>query len=92
MNIKKVLKTRENTIKRLESLGFNVLPSSTNFVFAAHKSVKGVDIFNYLYGKKIFVRHFNQDRINEYLRITIGTDEEMDTLFEALEAFLDKAE
>lgn len=91
-NIKKVLKTRENTIKRLESLGFNVLPSSTNFVFAAHKSVKGVDIFNYLYGKKIFVRHFNQDRINEYLRITIGTDEEMNTLFEALEAFLDKAE
>ena len=89
-NIDKVISTRERTVKELQSLGFEVLPSSTNFIFAKHNSVSGPDIFEYLKSNKIFVRHFNQDRIIDYLRITIGTDEEMDALIECLKVFLDK--
>ena len=87
-SIAKVKKTREYTLSKLKELGFDVLPSSTNFVFASHKSVNAVDIFNYLREKEIYVRHFSQDRIDNYLRITIGTDEEMNSLFEALDTFL----
>ena len=88
--IDKVKKTRTYTVKRLEELGFNILPSSTNFVFAEHKSVKAADIFDYLKKNSIYVRYFKQPRIDNFLRISIGTDEEMDKMFDILKPFLDK--
>ena len=57
----------------------------SNFIFATHSAVPAKKIFEALREQKIFVRYFNQPRIDNYLRITIGTDEEMDALFEALE-------
>ncbi|MBO4863431.1 MAG: histidinol-phosphate transaminase [Eubacterium sp.] len=88
--IKKVVETRERTTKELEALGFEVLPSSTNFIFAKHNKISGTEIFEYLKDNKIYVRHFNQERIMDYLRITIGTDEEMDSLIRSIKVLLDK--
>lgn len=76
----KIIKTRERITTELQNLDFEVLPSQTNFVFTKHKDVKAVEIFEYLKTKDIFIRHFSAPRINDYLRITIGTDEEMDKM------------
>lgn len=80
----KVIATRERSKKALTELGFEFADSKTNFIFAKHKSVSGDLIFNELKKRGIYVRHWNKPRISEYLRITIGTDEQMDKLFEAL--------
>ena len=82
--IDKIIKTREVTKKRLMELGFAFTDSKANFIFATHKSVKAKDIFEKLKEKKIFVRYFDLPRIDNYLRITVGTDEEMEKLVEAL--------
>lgn len=85
---RKIVATRERTKAGLEELGFTCLPSGTNFIFAKHAEKKGVDIYNYLRENKVFVRHFNAPRIDDFLRITIGTDAEMDRLFELLKAYM----
>lgn len=84
----KIINTRQKTIQSLEKLGFDVVPSMANFVLATHKSVKAVDIFEKLKAQNIFVRYFKIPRIDNYLRITIGTDDEMDKLFYALKNLL----
>ena len=84
----KIINTRQKTIQALEKLGFDVVPSMANFVLATHKSVKAVDIFEKLKAQNIFVRYFKIPRIDNYLRITIGTDDEMDKLFYALKNLL----
>ena len=65
-------------------MGFRVLPSSTNFVFAKHPDIKGADIYEELKKRGILVRHFDRDRIRGYNRISIGTKEQMDRLIDAL--------
>lgn len=85
---RKVMATRDRTVETLTKLGFTVLPSQANFVFATHKSVPAKEIFEKLKEKKIFIRYFRLPRIDNYLRITIGTDEEMDKLFTELEEIL----
>ena len=84
----KIINTRQKTIQSLEKLDFDVVPSMANFVLATHKSVKAVDIFEKLKAQNIFVRYFKIPRIDNYLRITIGTDDEMDKLFYALKNLL----
>ena len=84
----KIVETRENAKIQLSKLGFEFNDSKSNFIFAKHKSVRAVDIFNALREKHIFVRYFNQPRIDNYLRITIGTDEEMQALFDFLRDYL----
>jgi histidinol-phosphate aminotransferase len=74
----KVTATRERTAKELQSLGFNVLPSKANFLFVKAPNVSGIDFFMKLRERGILVRHFNKGRVADYLRVTIGTDEEMD--------------
>ena len=76
-NIAKITATRQKTVEGLEFAGFKVLPSDANFVFATHSRHKAKDIFEELRKQKIYVRYFAKDRIDNYLRITIGTDEEM---------------
>lgn len=83
--INRVIATRKRSADRLKELGFTFPESSANFIFATHKSVSAKDIYEKLKAKNIFVRYFNQPLIDNYLRITIGTDEQMDKLFEALE-------
>ncbi|MGN0690970.1 MAG: aminotransferase class I/II-fold pyridoxal phosphate-dependent enzyme, partial [Oscillospiraceae bacterium] len=60
---------------------------STNFIFCSHSSKKAADIFRYLKDNGIYVRYFDLPRIDNYLRITVGTDEEMDALISQLERF-----
>jgi histidinol-phosphate aminotransferase len=79
----KIVKTRENAKERLSQLGFSFPDSKANFIFATHKSVPA--IFEKLKEKNIFVRYFTQPLIDNYLRITIGTDEQMEKLYAALE-------
>ncbi len=86
--IAKIVNTREKAKKTLADLGFEFADSKSNFIFAKHKTVKAVDIFNALREKHIFVRYFNQPRIDNYLRITIGTDEEMQALTDFLKEYL----
>jgi histidinol-phosphate aminotransferase len=74
----KVVKTRERTTKELSSLGFSLLPSAANFLFTKAPGISGGDFFTRLKEQGILVRHFNRDRINDYLRVSIGTDKEMD--------------
>ena len=82
--IARVIKTREWTVGELKKLGFTCLDSSANFVFATHESIPAAKIFEYLKSKNIFVRYFKKPRIDNYLRITIGTDEQMNKLITAL--------
>lgn len=85
----KVIKTRTSIMKTLQDLGFDVLESKANFVFA--KPPKGFTakaIFQSLREYNIIVRYFEKPRIDEYLRITIGTDEQMNKLSEVLSDIL----
>ena len=87
----KIIQTREWTKQELKRLGFVFGDSKSNFIFAMHPDVSGVALFEALRKHDIFVRHFsNPARINEYLRITIGTDEQMKTFIAFLEDYLNK--
>ena len=89
--VAKVIETREWTKKELRALGFSFRDSRTNFIFAAHESVPAVQIFDALREKHIFVRHFSQKRIDNYLRISIGTREEMERFIEETEKIVTNA-
>lgn len=82
--VSRIVETREKAKERLAELGFCFTDSKTNFIFATHNTVPAEKIFQQLKAKKIFVRYFNKPRINNYLRITVGTDEEMNALYDAL--------
>jgi histidinol-phosphate aminotransferase len=84
----KVIKTRERSKQRLKELGFHFPDSSANFIFASHESIPARELFEACRREHIYVRYFDKPRINNYLRITIGTDEEMDTLFTFLETYI----
>lgn len=86
--INKVVHTREEAKKRLKALGFEVSDSKANFVFVKHSKKQAEEIFEALKKKKIYVRYFKKPRIDNYLRITIGTDEQMERLYGALEEML----
>lgn len=87
-SVGKVVATRNRIKDELKELGFTSLDSSTNFLFATHESKPAKEIFEYLKSKNIYVRYFNKPRINNYLRITIGTDEQMDRLVSVLKEFV----
>jgi histidinol-phosphate aminotransferase len=83
-----VIDTRERVKKELKNLGFEFADSKTNFIFAKHPKKSGKEIFANLRSRGIIVRRFDLPRIDEYLRISIGTDEEMDTLIRALKEII----
>ena len=84
----KIVATREWTKQKLAELGFTFPDSKANFIFATHKSVPAGKIFQALRERHIYVRYFEKPRIDNYLRITIGTREEMQTLFDFLKDYL----
>ena len=88
--VAKVIKTREWTKKKLKGLGFTFGDSKANFIFASHNEVPAEVIFKELKERDIYVRYWNKDRINNYLRISIGTDEDMKELVKALEEIVKK--
>lgn len=86
----RVIATREWTKQELARLGFTFTDSKTNFIFAAHESIPAQEIFDALRENQIFVRYWNKPRIGNYLRISIGTDDEMKQVIEFLEEFINK--
>ena len=85
--IGKIKATRERAGARLKALGFVFPEPSANFIFASRPGTDAKALFEALKEKDIYVRYFDAPRINQYLRITVGTDEEMDRLFEFLENY-----
>ncbi|MFA5528165.1 MAG: histidinol-phosphate transaminase [Peptostreptococcales bacterium] len=85
---KKIMDTRERTIEALENLKFSVIPSKANFVFARHPLRDAEELFHALKERGILVRYFKRPRIDQYLRISIGTDEEMAIFIERLTTIL----
>jgi histidinol-phosphate aminotransferase len=86
----KVIQTREATANRLRQLEFHVVESKANFVFISHPKLYAKQIFQELREKGILVRYFEQPRIDNYLRVSIGTDAEMDELLHALNQILNR--
>jgi histidinol-phosphate aminotransferase len=84
----RIATTREKTTRAMRELGFQVLPSCANFVFARHPGFVGAELYRMLRQTGILVRHFQRPRIEDFLRISIGTDDEMDQLIAALAALL----
>ncbi len=80
----KIIKTREWMKEELQTLGFTFPDSRSNFIFATHASYPAKELYEYLREKNIFVRYFNQPRIDNYLRISVGTDDEAEILVKAL--------
>ena len=85
---REIIKTREYTQTRLRELGFLATDSRANFVFAKHSDVPGSALYKKLRERGILVRHFDAPRISDYLRITVGTPEQMQTLVDAFEDIL----
>lgn len=83
--VDKIIATREDAKIKLKNLGFNFPDSKSNFIFASHNTKPANEIFDELKKRKIFVRYWNKPRISNYLRITVGTPEEMTSLLNALE-------
>ena len=89
-NCAAIMENRAVFTKNLEDLGFTVIPSKTNFVFAKHPGIAGKVLYTKLREKGILVRHFDTDRLRDYLRITIGSREEMSACADALTKILEE--
>ena len=85
---RKIMSTRETLVAQLGSLGFEVLPSAANFIFARHPAHDGAALSRALRTRTIIVRHFAKPRIDQVLRITVGTDEQCGLLVAALTEIL----
>ena len=86
--VEKIKATRAWTCDELKKLGFEFNEPMANFVFVTHPEYAAKDLFAALREQKIFVRYFSLPRIDNYLRITIGTDEEMKKLVEFLKSYV----
>ncbi|MCC8081064.1 MAG: histidinol-phosphate transaminase [Lachnospiraceae bacterium] len=86
--IQKIVATRERVKIRLRELGFSFRDSKSNFIFVTHESCPAGELFEALRGRDIYVRYFRKPRIDDYLRITVGTDGEMDIFLDFLENYL----
>lgn len=86
--VQKIIKTREWTKEQLAGMGFTFTDSRSNFLFATHPRMDAQTIFEELRKRNIYVRHWNKPRIADYLRITIGTDEEMKQLVAQLKEII----
>ena len=84
----KIIATRERVKKELKELGFTMPDSKSNFLFISHPRVSAKELFTALREQNIYVRYFDKPRIDNMLRVTIGTDEEMDQLIKFLKEYL----
>ena len=87
-NAETIMSIRAEATEQLQSLGFTVLPSCANFVFAKSGSVSGEELYQKLKARGVLVRHFTKERIKDYCRITIGTREQMQTLMTNIQSIL----
>lgn len=87
-NCQRIAKTREKTTNELVALGFDVIPSKANFIFAKAPEMSGQDLYSKLKEKGILIRHFNKERISDYIRITIGSETEMEAFIAAIKEIM----
>ena len=87
---KEIERVRAITENELKALGFEVLPSKANFLFAKHNDIDGSDLYLKLKEKGVLVRHFTNERICQYNRITIGTEEQMSILVETIKKIMEE--
>lgn len=87
-SIRKIIKTRDSFAKELRKLGFSFPESGTNFIFATHEKIPAKVLFEALRQRDIYVRYWDMPRISNYLRISIGTDEDMKILLDFLKDFI----
>ena len=87
-NAKRIIQNREWTNDQLLSLGFEVLPSKANFIFAKTDKISGKDLYIKLKEKGVLVRHFDKPRISEFNRITVGSLEQMQVFIEKVKEIL----
>ena len=85
---KEIIKTREYTESELKKLGFEMTNSKANFIFARHPDFDGINLYSSLKEKGILIRNFNKPRIKDYIRITIGTKDQMDKLINTLKEMI----
>lgn len=83
-----VISSREQLVEQMQTLGFEILPSAANFVFARHNSESAEVMATYLRQQGIIVRHFQQPRIDQFLRITVGTSQDNQLLVDSLASML----
>ncbi len=89
-NCKAIEKTRAFTTEQLRGLGFTVLDSKTNFIFASSPRIGGKELYEKLREKGILVRHFDTERLREYNRITIGSDRQMQSFVDCVKTILEE--
>lgn len=89
-NCKAIMQTRTQTTEALAGIGFEVLPSKTNFLFARHPKIGGYELYRALYDRGILVRHFNTPKLKDYNRITVGSPEQMDELLRNIKEILEE--
>ena len=88
-NCEEIKKTREKYGRKMREMGFEVTTSTTNFLFARHPKISGEDLYLELKKRGVLIRHFNDERIRDYNRISVGTPEEMDVLLAKTEEILE---
>jgi histidinol-phosphate aminotransferase len=88
-NCKKIIENRAYTTRALRDLGFTVLDSKTNFVFAKHPDISGEALYLKLKEAGILVRHFDKKEISDFNRITIGTKAQMESLISEIKKILE---
>lgn len=91
-NCAKIIMNRRFTKRELDKMGFETIPSLTNFLFTKHPAVSGETLYEKLKENGILVRHFNKDRIKDYIRVTIGTYEQMKAFVSELRYILEREE
>lgn len=87
-NLKEVIYNRDYLSDELKKLGFKMTDSTANFIFTKHEKISGELLYNKLRERNILVRYFNKEKISDYLRITIGTKDEMDKLIENIKEII----
>ncbi|WP_040949004.1 histidinol-phosphate transaminase [Gorillibacterium massiliense] len=87
-NAEKIIQTRDKISKRLKNMGFYVVDSNANFIFMSHPRIEAKRIFNELKSRGIIVRYFEKPKIDNYLRVSIGTDDEMDIFINQIHEIL----
>ncbi len=90
--LRKIINTREWAKGELRRLGFVFTDSKANFIFASHPDYDAKDLFEAMKAKGIYVRYWGSERIEQYMRITVGTREEMEILFTFLREYMNKGE
>ena len=89
-NCRIIMENRARTVEALRALGFTVLPSAANFIFARSDRISGAEVYRRLRERAVLIRHFDKERIRDYNRITIGTREQMDILLKNIREILEE--